>query len=220
MIAPNTRLSDYYTVADLTTTSTGIANLPTTQKELDSLKKLASVLDILKRKLGSFRIASGYRNALVNAAVGGSSTSRHMTGEAVDIVPTSMSAEKYWASILADPALRNSLGEISYKKPQNSIHLSLPFSSYLGAQVIGSARVADGSPMVYKSISKSQENDYLAKYNLIDTRTPATIEYMQASTAQAVQNLFNKVAPQTYMGKAVLLLGIGSLALIAVVKRK
>lgn len=219
MISGNTRLSDYYTIADLSPTSTGIPNMPT-QNELPSLKKLASVLDKIRIKLGRFRIASGYRSPIVNAAVGGSSTSRHMKGEAVDIVPYAMSAEKFWASILADSELRNSLGEISYKKPQGSIHLSLPYQASYGYQVIGSARVADGSPMVYKSISKTDEKQYLAKYDLIDTRIPATIDQMQASIASSVQNIFKKVAPQSNMGKAVFVLGIGSLALISVLKRK
>lgn len=219
MISSNTRLSDYFTVADLTVTSTGIPNLPT-QSELASLKELASVLDILKQRIGGFRIASGYRSPLVNAAVGGSSTSRHMKGEAVDIIPLTKTAEKYWAEILANPDLRKKLGEISYKKPQGSIHLSLPYRTKFGFQVIGSARLAEGSPMVYKSINQSQENSFLAKYGLIDTRTPATIDEMQASIAASVQNLFKDVAPQSNMGKTFMVAGMGALALVLFIKRK
>lgn len=164
-ISPDTRLSTHFTLRDLTQTSTGIANLPTAT-ELPLLRKLASVLDILKEKVGPFRIASGYRSPLVNAAVGGSSTSRHMAGDAVDIVPLTMTAEEYWSKIIANPALRNSLGEISYKIPQGSIHISLPFTNSYGGRVVASARVASGSPMVYRSQTESQIASYLSKYGL------------------------------------------------------
>lgn len=219
MIASNTRLSDYYTIADLTPTSTGIPNLPT-QNELSSLKRLASVLDLIRTRLGPFRIASGYRSPLVNSAVGGSTTSRHMKGEAVDIIPIGKSAERYWTQILADNDIRTKLGEISYKKPQGSIHLSLPYRSSYGFQVIGSARLAEGSPMVYKSISTKQETDFLAKYDLIDTRRVASIEDIYSNTAQKVQDLFKNVAPQSNMGKAVMVAGMGSLVLVLFIRRK
>ena len=218
MISAYTRLSDYFTVADLTPTSTGIDNTPSTN-ELPSLKKLASVLDTLKTRLGPFRIASGYRSPLVNAAVGGSSTSRHMKGEAVDIVPIGKSAEKYWTEILADNFLRNSLGEISYKKPQGSIHLSLPFQAAHGYQVVGSARLAEGSPMIYKTLSAAQEKSFLSKYNLIDNRQPSSINQIQASTAAAVQNLFKSVTPTSYTGKIYLALGLVGISAVVLIKK-
>lgn len=172
-ISANTQLSKYYQVADLTPTSTGIANLPT-NNELPRLRKLASVLDILREEIGNFTIASAYRSPLVNSAVGGSSTSRHMAGDAADIIPHTMTAEKYWVKILANERIKNMLGEISYKIPQNSIHISLPFTNSYGGRVLASARVASGSPMVYRSIDSQAISDYLAKYNL--KVTPATIQ--------------------------------------------
>lgn len=205
-ISPETQLSDYYQVKDLSTTSTGFPNLPT-ETELPNLKKLASSLDILRRKLGNFAIASGYRSPVVNAAVGGASTSRHLFGDAVDIVPYTMTTEKYWAEILADSDLRKLFGEISYKKPQNAIHLSLPFKNSLGVQVIGSARVADGSPLVYVSQTPSQVNTYLSKYGLAQASLP-----IQANIIGGVQKVLS-VANQSYFGKAMLVLGGGVLLL-------
>lgn len=164
---PDLKISQKYTLSDLTPTNTGIENMPT-EKELTSIKKLATTLEKVEAKLGPFRIPSAYRNPEVNAAVGGSSTSRHMTGEAADIVPLLQTAEKYWASILADPDLKNSLGEISYKKHQGSIHVTLPFYNSYGYLVKGSARVADDNTgtVIYTSISDQEIADVLDKYSL------------------------------------------------------
>lgn len=219
MISSSIKLSDYFTVGDLIPTSTGIPNNPSTQKELDSLKKLANVLDEIQSKVGPFRIASGYRAPLVNAAVGGSNTSRHMTGEAVDIIPTTKTAEKYWVDLLSDPTLRELLGEISYKKPQGSIHLSLPYTSSMGLTVIGSARLADGSPMVYRSLTPKQEEEFFSKYGLFDENTYADLQKYQAGIASTIQNLFSSTkSDPVLMGKTMLILGGGVLSLALLVK--
>lgn len=195
-IYPDLKISQKYTLADLTPTSTGIENNPS-ENELESIKKLAAVLEKIESKLGPFRIPSAYRNSAVNAAVGGSSTSRHMTGEAADIVPLLQTAEKYWASILADPDLKNSLGEISYKKHQGSIHITLPFYNQYGYLVKGSARVADDDTgaVIYTSISDEEVSDVLAQYGLVP-----------------VQAGFG-------MGMGMLILGAGALGLALALKR-
>lgn len=224
MITPNTRLSDYFTVADLTPTDSRFPNTPTSN-ELPSLKKLASSLDVLRRKLGTFSILSGYRSPLVNADVGGVSTSRHLKGEAVDIWPHMGNTEKYWAQILADKELRNLFGEISYKKPQNSIHLSIPYVNSANRYVIGSSRVAEGSPMVYQSIERGVEKAYLAKYGLQSAPVPSTADQLrkigeiQASVAASVQNLFRNMTPTTYTGKIYLTLGLIGIASVLIIKR-
>lgn len=64
----------------------GIPNRPSA-KVLDNLQELTEkVLDPLREKWGSpLKVTSGYRCRRLNAAVGGSPTSQHMTGEAADI---------------------------------------------------------------------------------------------------------------------------------------
>lgn len=47
---------------------------------------VAEVLDPLRDELGAIRVTSGYRAPDVNRAIGGSSTSQHVRGEAADIV--------------------------------------------------------------------------------------------------------------------------------------
>lgn len=69
-----------------TATRRGIPNRPSA-KVLDNLQELTEkVLDPLREKWGSpLKVTSGYRCRRLNAAVGGSATSQHMTGEAADI---------------------------------------------------------------------------------------------------------------------------------------
>src|SRR5690606_14313073 len=45
------------------------------------------LLEPIRDVLGPLRVTSGYRRPRVNAAVGGSSTSAHMSGWAADVVP-------------------------------------------------------------------------------------------------------------------------------------
>lgn len=53
-----------------------------------NLEVLATqILEPAREALGPIRITSGYRSPALNAMVGGSPTSQHMTGEAVDIIP-------------------------------------------------------------------------------------------------------------------------------------
>lgn len=80
----------YFTFSELlkseTATRKGIPNRPSA-KVLDNLQELTEkVLDPLRDQWGSpLIVTSGYRCRRLNAAVGGSPTSQHMTGEAADI---------------------------------------------------------------------------------------------------------------------------------------
>lgn len=160
-VNPNQRLSEKYVVKDLTPTNTGLYNIPP-EHVLNNLKKLAEGLELLSSQIGPFKIASGYRSPEVNAAVGGSPTSRHLQGEAVDIIPLLSTAKSYWSNIVTSPALKSKFGEISWKIPQGSIHLSLPYYSG-GVLIKGSPRVAEGSPMVYRSLSSKELEQYVSK---------------------------------------------------------
>lgn len=68
------------------TTSTGLDNTPTEEARANLYELVQTVLDPLRKELGvPIRVTSGYRSPEVNAAVGGSRTSRHMLGLAADI---------------------------------------------------------------------------------------------------------------------------------------
>jgi zinc D-Ala-D-Ala carboxypeptidase len=84
-----TRLSDHFTLAELTFSATaarkGLANVAP-QPIIDQLILTADRMEGVRRLLGDLpiRVLSGYRSPAVNKAVGGSATSAHRTGHAVD----------------------------------------------------------------------------------------------------------------------------------------
>lgn len=64
----------------------GIKNMPTPE-HLDNLKKLAEkIFQPIRDHFGvPIHVSSGYRSKELNAAIGGSATSQHCKGEALDI---------------------------------------------------------------------------------------------------------------------------------------
>ena len=82
----------YFTISELTASDTakakGIDNSPTTVVRANLVALIETLLDPLREAWKSpIRVTSGYRCAVLNRAVGGSSTSAHLYGCAADIVP-------------------------------------------------------------------------------------------------------------------------------------
>ena len=78
--------SKYFTLAELTHTTTGLLNNPT-QKELDNFQLLVTnVLDPLRELYGKpIKVNSGFRSLLVNKKVKGAVNSDHLYGFAADL---------------------------------------------------------------------------------------------------------------------------------------
>ena len=79
---------------ELTTTQSGIENVPTLAAWINLTRLCCVLLEPLRElvidghgKIGALRINSAYRGAAVNAAIGGATKSAHMDGRAADIVP-------------------------------------------------------------------------------------------------------------------------------------
>jgi hypothetical protein len=64
----------------------GISNMPTPE-HIENFKKLAqNIFEPIRKHFGvPIMISSGYRSKALNTAIGGSLTSQHCTGEAIDI---------------------------------------------------------------------------------------------------------------------------------------
>lgn len=83
------RLSDHFTLAELTFSAAaarkGLDNTPPPEI-VDQLILTADRMEKVRELLGGhpIRVTSGYRSPAVNKAVGGSATSAHRTGHAVD----------------------------------------------------------------------------------------------------------------------------------------
>lgn len=167
MMRPDEKLSMSFSVKDFSTTSTGLFNLPPRSMQY-KLKQLAALMEEVYTKIGPFNIASAYRSDEVNEAVGGSPTSRHLFGDAIDISPTTMTAEKYWGAILLDDVLRNKMGHIAWKSHQNNaIHITLPFTRSDGTYIHNVPQVAKkiaGSVGYYSAstdVIQTAKNKYL-----------------------------------------------------------
>lgn len=81
-----TALSEHFSLEELTTTKTGLPNVPSAAI-IERLKHTAAGMEQVRALLGKpIVVNSGYRSPEVNAAVGGSHTSDHMNGDACDFV--------------------------------------------------------------------------------------------------------------------------------------
>lgn len=81
-------LSKYFALSELTVSESaarrGLKNVPF-GKQLENLKQTAQRMDAIREGLGKpIIVTSGYRSPEVNASVGGSKTSAHCQGLAVD----------------------------------------------------------------------------------------------------------------------------------------
>ena len=107
----DTRLSPHFTLGELCKTKTGIENVPN-EAQVENLKRLCRWLEQLRRRWNNLYgegddpiiINSGFRSPEVNKAVGGVSTSNHLTGCAVDIRCIGMEQALRYACILLDIA--------------------------------------------------------------------------------------------------------------------
>lgn len=86
MAAQSLRLSTHFTLAELSTTSQKVSNIPSSPVIIDSLRGVCTnVLEKVRENFGRpVHIHSGYRSPALNALIGGSTTSQHMKGEAAD----------------------------------------------------------------------------------------------------------------------------------------
>lgn len=80
------KLSENFTLQELSKTSTGLENTPD-KKQTDSLRQLAiNVLQPARDALGPIKVTSAYRSPAVNSKVGGAASSQHTRGEAADLM--------------------------------------------------------------------------------------------------------------------------------------
>ena len=102
-----TWLSPHFTLDELTVSQTaarlGLDNDPPPEV-LAALKRTALGLEAVRVRLGGapILVSSGYRSPAVNAAVGGSPSSQHMRGEAVDFTSPRFGTPRQIVDALAD----------------------------------------------------------------------------------------------------------------------
>ena len=83
-----TRLTEHFTLAEMIVSPTakrlGIPNAPTAEHIENMRYCCEKILEPVRAKFGPVTINSSYRAPLVNKAVGGSKTSQHVNGQAID----------------------------------------------------------------------------------------------------------------------------------------
>lgn len=99
-------MGKYFTIEELTRTSTGLDNTPN-ELETKHLEELIEVLDDIREAWTekcrinnwgspSIIVNSGFRSEEVNKAVGGSNTSAHRIGYAIDFEPNNQRNKEFF----------------------------------------------------------------------------------------------------------------------------
>lgn len=88
------------TVSDVAS-KLGLSNVPGGKERQNLAKLKARVIDPVQRAYPDVIVTSAFRSPEVNRAVGGVSSSHHMTGEAADLFSPSMGAEELAGRIRA-----------------------------------------------------------------------------------------------------------------------
>lgn len=114
------QLSEHFALAEFTHSQTaarlGLDNTPS--KEItENLKLAACRMEIVRRLLGNkpIVISSGYRSHQVNRAIGGSNTSDHCKGHAVDFVVPAFGTPYQVAKAIAEAVPRIEFDQLIYE---------------------------------------------------------------------------------------------------------
>jgi uncharacterized protein YcbK (DUF882 family) len=108
-----TQLTEHFTLEEFTDSQTaarkGINNMPSANsQERNNLQRTAETMEEVRILLGEkpILISSGYRSPQVNAAVGGSKNSAHMSGLAADFSCPGAGSPKHICKTL-EPHMKN-----------------------------------------------------------------------------------------------------------------
>ena len=135
----STKLSPHFSLEELTTTKTGISNIPH-ENDINQLRILCrDILEPLRDKIGKpiIIVDSAFRSAAVNRAVGGVSNSQHLIGQAADIHSNYVSPLNIYrtiGSLVHDGQLN--IGQCIIYRRSNFVHVSLPTKTHKNEFII------------------------------------------------------------------------------------
>lgn len=139
-------LGKYFTIKEFTYSNTAqrelITNVPTPRQMMAIRYMVCHLLDPLRALIGKpIHITSGYRAPELNKLVGGSVTSQHMLGEAVDIKVRGMQAKEL-SKIIAESGLP--FGQLIWYAPSRGGHVHVSLRDPLHNREMLSAPVRGG----------------------------------------------------------------------------
>lgn len=107
----------HFTIQELSTTNTGLQNIPSVTEQKNLRKLVENVLDPLRELYGKpIHVNSGYRSPLVNRKVNGAVNSDHVKGMAADITAGSREENKKLYELIRDNfTFRQLINEHDYK---------------------------------------------------------------------------------------------------------
>ncbi len=153
-VVSNIQISEHFTLRELTRSSKAealqLVNIPTTA-EVAALRRLATdLLEPIRQHVGPMNITSGFRTAMVNAAVGGSSTSDHTSGYAADFVPIHMSSAEAFGVLRAavDNGDFPALDQLIFYPDRGHIHVGHalgPAAGDIPRRMVGISRDSEDS---------------------------------------------------------------------------
>lgn len=115
------KLTEHFTLEELTRTSQKADNTPTETHKKHLKEMCENMLEDFRVFYGKpIRINSGYRSAKVNKLVGGSATSAHSLGYAVDTVPYDGDMRAYQHAVL-EWAKTHKFDQIIIEYPKGSL---------------------------------------------------------------------------------------------------
>ena len=130
----------------------GLSNMPTAQ-HLENFKKLAeNVFEPIRNHFNiPIHISSGYRSQALNAAIGGSLTSQHCKGEAIDIDMdgTAITNKQVFDYIKDNLSFDQLIWEFGSASNPDWVHVSYSASGKQRKEILKASK--SGSKTVYSS---------------------------------------------------------------------
>lgn len=121
------KLSEHFTLQELSTTSTGLPNVPTAAHQAALTVLATTILEPIRARFGPVVVHSGYRSPAVNAKIGGSATSQHSKGEACDFHVPGHALDEVFRWIVTESGLPFGQVILEGRRPDQPtwIHVSL-----------------------------------------------------------------------------------------------
>ncbi len=178
-----------YTLEELTVSATadrlGLSNMPATAAHRSNLDLLEDFLNSIPF---DFTVTSVYRSPAVNEAVGGSSSSQHMNGLAVDLSPIGLNNEQLATWFWVNRADYPELDQVIWYRNTTHVHI--------GICPAGAQGCVSGAPRGRFYVANSESSSY-------ERWLPDDASMRQ------VLAMYEQTRPRLFMGAKILALTLG-----------